>query len=207
MKLKVIIVCWLCSISFSASAGEAREQLDAFHKTMQTFEADFAQKLVSDKGEVRQQVSGKVYLQRPGLFRWDYSVPYEQMIMADRRKLTIYDADLEQVTIRAIDESISQTPAVILTSDSDLDENFYIFELDPKDGMQRVELAPRGEGSSFVRVKLGFRNSDLVFMDLEDSFGQNTIIHLTHIKRNQALPKDVFEFEIPEGVDVVGDLD
>lgn len=188
-------------------AGEARDQLDAFHLNMQTLQADFEQQLLSEKGELQQQVSGRVYLQRPGMFRWDYSAPYEQMIMADRRKLTIYDVDLEQVTIKAMDDALGQTPAVILSGDGELGESFHIFELAPKGAMQRVELTPRNNEGSFVRMELGFLDGELSVMTLQDTFGQNTIITLENVQRNKSLPKGIFEFEVPAGVDVVGDLD
>jgi len=188
-------------------AGEAREQLDNFYQNMHTLQADFDQKLISMKGEVQQQVSGKVYLQRPGMFRWDYSAPYEQMIMADRQKLTIYDVDLEQVTIRTIDQTLGQTPALVLSGEGDLDESFNIIELDPKDNRLWVALTPRNKEANFVRMELGFHNGELSQMALEDTFGQNTIITLDNIQRNKALPHGIFEFKAPAGVDVVGDLD
>jgi len=188
-------------------AGEARDQLDNFYKNMHTLQADFDQKLISVKGEVQQQVSGKVYLQRPGLFRWDYSAPYEQMIMADSQKLTIYDVDLEQVTIRTIDQTLGQTPAVVLSGEGDLDESFNIIELEPKDNRLWVALTPRNKEANFVRMKLGFHNSELSQMALEDTFGQNTIITLNNIQRNKVLPHGIFEFKAPAGVDVIGDLD
>ena len=134
---KIFIVLFVGATLFPlAWAGEARDQLNAFHQQMQTLQAHFEQQLVSDKGEIRQQVSGTVYIQRPGQFRWDYDPPYEQMIMADRHRLIIYDVDLEQVTVKKMDDALGQTPAVILSGDGDLEESFFIVELEPKQGLQ-----------------------------------------------------------------------
>ncbi len=209
MRLKTVLTSFfIVAISMAQPlwAGEARDVLDHFHAELETLQAHFEQKLINDKGEIQQQVEGEVYIQRPGLFRWDYSAPYEQMIMADRRKLMIFDADLEQLTIKEMDEALGQSPAVILSRDTDLDENFYIFELSPKDGLLRVELAPRNKEGSFNRMTLGFRGNVLARMVLEDSFGQLTIITLDHVEMNKKLPAGTFEFEPPEGTDVVGDL-
>ncbi len=190
-----------------AWAGEARDQLNAFHQQMQTLQAHFEQQLVSEKGEIRQQVSGTVYIQRPGRFRWDYDPPYEQMIMADRQRLIIYDVDLEQVMVKKMDEALGQTPAVILSGDGDLEESFFIVELEPKQGLQWVELTPRNKEGSFISMQLGFLDGELSVMALEDSFGQLTTITLSQVQRNKPLPAAIFEFEAPDGVDVVGDLD
>ncbi len=205
---KIFIVLFVGATLFPlAWAGEARDQLNAFHQQMQTLQAHFEQQLVSDKGEIRQQVSGTVYIQRPGQFRWDYDPPYEQMIMADRHRLIIYDVDLEQVTVKKMDDALGQTPAVILSGDGDLEESFFIVELEPKQGLQWVELKPRSKEGNFISMQLGFVDGELSVMALEDGFGQLTIITLSQVVRNRPLPADVFEFAAPEGVDVVGDLD
>ncbi len=205
---KIFIALFVSATLFPlAWAGEARDQLNAFHQQMQTLQAHFEQQLVSEKGEIRQQVSGTVYIQRPGQFRWNYAPPYEQMIMADRHQLIIYDVDLEQVMIKKMDEALGQTPAVILSGDGDLEESFFIVELEPKQGLQWVELTPRNKEGSFISMQLGFLNGELSVMALKDSFGQLTTITLSQVQRNKPLPPAIFEFEAPDGVDVVGDLD
>ncbi|MCF6219031.1 MAG: outer membrane lipoprotein chaperone LolA [Gammaproteobacteria bacterium] len=207
MKIIFITLLAVTPLFSTAWAGEARSQLDAFHQQVKTLQADFEQRLVSEKGEVRQHAFGKVYIQRPGQFRWNYHAPYEQMIMADHHKLTLYDVDLEQVTIKKIDDAFGQTPAVVLSGAGDLDESFNIIELEPHDGMQWVALLPRNKEGSFVRMQLGFLEGELSVMMLQDSFNQLTTITLSNVVRNKPLPAAIFEFEVPEGVDVVGDLD
>ena len=207
MKLKqLFLLLALTPLALPVWAGTALDQLNDFHNHMQTLQADFEQQLINDKGQTQQQVSGKVYIQRPGQFRWDYRAPYEQLIMGDPHRLIIYDVDLEQVTVKAIDEALGQTPAVILSGNSDLAENFYITELEPSEGLQRIELSPRSNEGSFVRMELGFRDAELHRVELLDGFGQLTVITLQQVQRNQPLPADIFSFEPPEGVDVVGDL-
>ena len=208
MKLKSILLLLLLILSAPTLwAGEALDQLNHFHTEMQTLQADFEQQLISEKGETQQHVMGQVYIQRPGNFRWDYSAPYEQMIMGSKQRLLIYDVDLEQVMVKTMDETLGQTPAVVLSGDGVLAENFHIVELEPKDGLQRVELSPRGNDGSFVRMELAFRGGELSRLELLDGFAQLTVITLTKVKRNQALPEGIFSFDPPAGVDVVGDLD
>jgi hypothetical protein len=47
--------------------------------------------------------AGKLYLQKPGRFRWDYSEPSEQLILADGKQIWFYDKDLQQANVRNMD--------------------------------------------------------------------------------------------------------
>lgn len=64
--------------------------------------------------------SGSFEFQRPGKFRFNYTKPFEQLIVADGKTLWLYDADLNQVTERAQAQVLGSTPAAILTSATDL---------------------------------------------------------------------------------------
>lgn len=208
MKIRQsLFALMLMTLAAPLLAGSAIDQLNSFHQQMQTLQADFSQQLISEKGEVQQQVAGKVYIQRPGKFRWDYHSPYEQLIMGDPQRLIIYDVDLEQVTVKKLDEALGQTPAVILSGNSDLAANFHIIELADKGELKRVELSPRSNEGSFTRMELGFKNGELSRLELLDSFGQLTVITLQQTIRNGPLPDNIFDFTPPEGVDVVGDLE
>ena len=50
--------------------------------------------------------AGKLYLQKPGKFRWDYSQPSEQLILADGKQIWFYDKDLQQANVRDMDASL-----------------------------------------------------------------------------------------------------
>ena len=59
--------------------------------------------------------AGRLYLQKPGKFRWDYSEPSEQLILADGKQIWFYDKDLQQANVRNMDASLANTPAVLLS--------------------------------------------------------------------------------------------
>ena len=62
-------------------------------------------------GQTIDEASGTLAISRPDRFRWDYRKPYQQVIVADGTRIWIYDSDLEQVTVRKLDETLSATPA------------------------------------------------------------------------------------------------
>ena len=90
----------LCATSTFA-AETARARLDAFAKDLRSVSAHFEQQAFDPKGGAGKTSRGELALKAPRQFRWDTVAPYAQLIVADGEKVWIYDADLEQVTVRA----------------------------------------------------------------------------------------------------------
>lgn len=194
----------LCLSPGLVSAG-ALERLQSFHREVQNFEAKFEQQVVGPENEVLQQSGGDVWLQRPDRFRWDYRQPYPQLIVGDGSRVWIYDSELEQVTVKALDRAVGSAPALVLSGGRDLKESFELRELPPRDGLQWVELTPVAAEADFQRVEVGFGEA-LQRMVLHDNFGQTTRIRFREVRLNQRLKPGLFRFEVPDGADVVGDL-
>lgn len=187
----------------TAAAGEGRARLQAYLDEVRTWRAEFEQTVRDEAGKMLERARGEVYVARPGRFRWDYTSPYAQSIVADGDTVWVYDADLEQVTRRPLDADAGGTPALLLGKDVDLDARFEVAELGRRGAMLWVELAPRGEDEPYERIRVGFEGETLAAMDLADSLGQHTLIKFSDVRRNPPLDPSLFRFTPPPGVDVV----
>ena len=190
-------------VNVTVHAGEGQKLLDSFYKEVKSIRADFLQVLLDDNGEIIQESSGKVVIQRPDKFRWDYKEPFPQQIIADGKKFWIYDSELEQVTVRSADQAVTDTPALILSGKKGLDENFIIKEEGKHKTLVWIALLPKTSDTDFMKIRMAF-DPELAAMELEDHFGQITRILFTKVERNPKLDSKLFEFVVPEGVDVVG---
>ena len=148
--------------------------------------------------------AGKLYLQKPGKFRWDYSEPSEQLILADGKQIWFYDKDLQQANVRDMDASLANTPAVLLSGGGSLSSQFDVTALPPSDGLEWYQLIPKHPDTDFQLVRIGFRNGELASMFLADKLNQVTQLTFTNPKRNAKLAPDLFTFVPPPGVDVIG---
>jgi outer membrane lipoprotein carrier protein len=187
------------------AAEDGRAQLERFLRDASSLSATFDQSLFDERGELLEQSSGTVYLKRPGRFRWDYTEPYQQSIITDGATLWFYDKDLAQVTVAELNAS-EDSPAVLLGAAVDLDSNYEVTELPAEQDVMWVELMPRREASEenqYSSIRLGLRDAQLVSMDMRDNFGQRTLIEFGQARSAVALDDSLFEFEPPEGVDVV----
>jgi len=188
-----------------ADAGVATERLQAFFNEVQSLQGDFTQTVYDQQMNVKDNAQGAFALRRPGKFHWNYEKPYRQLIVANGEKVWIYDSELQQVTVKKLDEAAGSTPAQLLSSSESLERNFTIDEIGVDQGLEWVELTPRDKDTSFEQVKLGFDQRDLRVMELKDSFGQTTRLEFSHLLHNPRLAASLFEFTPPRGVDVVGD--
>ncbi|MCK5395136.1 MAG: outer membrane lipoprotein chaperone LolA [Gammaproteobacteria bacterium] len=197
----------LVSVNTFADAkktSKGEEYLEAFLAETQTLEANFEQTLRTHEGEVLQQTEGKFFLDRPGKFRWNYKTPYEQIIVSDGVRIWIYDVDLQQVTVQKQTEGLPATPMALLEDSSTLHQNFNVSPLDEQAGVYRLRLLSKTKESDFGEIVIGLDSKGLRFMQLHDQFEQVTDIVFSDISTNSKLPKDIFEFTPPEGVDVFG---
>lgn len=179
------------------------QSLKAFFQNTGSMRASFHQTVVDNLGRKVQVVTGGMQLQRPGRFRWDYNKPYVQLIVGDGSKVWLFDPELNQVTVRALDKVLGSSPAALLAGSKDIDKAFDLRSVDRQDQLDWVEATPKEKESGFERVMLGFRDETLQKMELHDSFGQVTVIEFSAQERNPRLNPQDFRFVPPDGADVL----
>ena len=202
-KMRWLIAALLSVNSLIAIAEDAPvKQLKAFLGSAKSITADFKQVLINEAGDPLQTSHGLFYLQRPGKFRWDYTKPFQQQIISTSGKVWFYDTDLEQVTVKKLDESVGSTPALLLSGDVPLEDNYNIEQQGSEGNMQWVKLVPKSQDSTFKYVLIGLEKGVVSGMQLNDNFGQLTRIYFSNLKVNQPVEANLFEFVAPKGVDV-----
>jgi outer membrane lipoprotein carrier protein len=192
-------------------AAQAMEQappaLRQFLDTAQTFRAEFSQEVFDARGRSVESSSGDVVMQRPGRFRWDYTTPYARTIVADGERLWLYEADLEQVTVRRLSAGLGDTPAALLTGRDDFLKRFNVERTFEADGLAWTVLRPVSSDTDFAELRLGFRDQLLLALELDDRLGQRTRIDFQSPRVNTAVPADTFRFTPPPGADVIDDTE
>lgn len=202
--MRLWFLLFALALTGAAHAGGI-DRLKAFIAGARTAQADFVQTVSDKDGRVTQQASGKMAFSRPGKFRWDYNAPYAQVIVGDGAKLWLYDADLDQVTVKPLNAMIAGTPAALLAGDDAIEKYFSLKNAGVSDGLEWLEATPRNRDTTFERIRMGFKGDTLVQMELFDQFGQHTTLKLTHFMRNPPIAPSYFKFTPPKGADVIGE--
>jgi len=197
----LIIVC-LLSCSALVARADALDTLREFVRDVKTGRASFTQTVTSADGAKKRSSSGSFEFARPNRFRFHYAKPFEQLIVSDGQKVWIYDADLNQVTVRQLTQALGATPAALLAGAS-LEQEFELAAQPSKDGIDWVQATPRQKDGAFQSMRIGFRGKELAVVEILDSFGQRSVLQFSQYAANVALPEQSFRFVPPPGADVI----
>lgn len=185
------------------AANDAAAHLTKVLSGVSSMQASFAQQTLDAKGRAQAVLSGKMSVKRPGLFRWEVVKPSAQLIISGGSVLWIYDPELEQATRQKLDTQVGNTPALLLSADPRKLNAAFVISEEQGAGTQIFVLKPRGKDALFDHLRVYFRGSELLRMELADALGQTTDIRFTDIRVNPALAAALFEFTPPKGVDVI----
>ncbi len=200
---------WMLAAAALGLAGAARaggmDRLNEFMGATLAATGEFEQRVYNRDRKLVQESRGTLAFQRPGRFRWTYSKPYPQVIVGDGARVWVYDEDLNQVTVRKLDQALGATPAALLAGANEALKAFALRDEGTRDGLEWVEAVPRDKDSTFERIRMGFGVAGLARMELSDNFGQTTELRFRALQRNPRVDPALFRFTPPKGADVVGD--
>ena len=183
-------------------AAGARD-LSRFFAQVQTLKARFTQVVRDRHGALVSRGQGRLWLKRPGQFRWDYKTPYREQIVGHGSGVWIYDPGLAQATRYSLNQALGRTPALLLAGRGHLSRLFIVQHLPMRDGLTWIELKPRGAGQGFRWIRIGYKALRIERIVLRDALDQTTAIDLRDSRLNTALPASLFRFQPPPHTAIV----
>lgn len=190
------------AIGASGAWADATDELSQLLQPLESLSGKFRQTLTDERGEVLQKSSGDFSVQRPGKLRWKTGEPFPQLLVTNNKQLWLYDPDLEQVTIRPVDDRIKETPALLLGGK--VKEIRSSFNVSSEKGA--YHLTPKRAEAPFKTMEIRFGDDGMPSaMTVRDSMGQITEIEFSGMTANPELSAAIFNFEPPAGTDVIKD--
>jgi outer membrane lipoprotein carrier protein len=200
---------------FLIAAATPEELSDKMQKQLQAasdFSADFTHThfAAARKGKARSE-SGKVFLKKPGLMRWDYDKPAVKYFVIDGERLWFYKPEESQVIVNdKFKEADISAGLSFLWTEKSLRDAFDVRHFTGPD--------PQGEKVPPDAIKLTPKKADANVKDIvfylaadgmvqkamsKDHLGNINVLALSGVKLNQGLKKDAFLFVPPDGVKVI----
>jgi outer membrane lipoprotein carrier protein len=192
----------LALLAASMAHADAVGTLREFVRDAKTGTALFSQTVISPDGAKKKTSSGNFEFSRPNRFRFMYTKPFEQAIVADGQKVWIYDADLNQASSRKMTQALGATPAALLAG-GNLEKDFELKALPDRDGLSWVQALPKIKESGFESIQIGFKEKTLAAINIVDSFGQRSNLLFSELVTNGTVNPEHFRFTPPKGADVI----
>jgi outer membrane lipoprotein carrier protein len=197
------VLAWILVAGLSEAAAESR--VEQYFRDLRSLRAEFVQEVFDANLRPTETSSGRMVMQRPGRFRWDYDKPFTQVIVADGVRLWHYDKELQQVTVRQLSAALGSTPLALLSGAAPIEDAFIVGPASTRDGLQWYALRPKDEQAEFRLLRVAFKGDVLRSIELEDAFDQRTRLSFSRLERNVPIDPSLLRFVPPAGVDVVGD--
>ncbi len=174
-------------------------------------QARFVQSRLSRLGSVMTTVEGNLYISTPGRMRWEYPANGQLLVAGGPgRETYLYLPEDNQVQVMRSDlANTSEMPILYLTGRGNLRRDFDIQVVEwgapLARGNVQLELRPRRSGATFERLILEVDPLQAAITRLVtyDNL-RNTLDYQFHdVQFDPGLSDELFEFEIPEGADVI----
>jgi outer membrane lipoprotein carrier protein len=211
-RILCLVSCILFLISQTALLAvdlpEVLAGLQRRYASVETVKGDF-QQTYRAPGIAREE-SGVFWLKKPGLMRWEYRSPEEQVFVADGRQSYLYVPRDRQVTIQPFTAAdLRSTPLDFLLGSGEVNRSFqssWETAFKPKfEGTLMIRLTPNRKDAefSFLVLELDMRTYDLRRISIRDPGGSTSEFILTNTTANTKMDTKLFQFKTPKGVEEI----
>lgn len=213
--MKKLMIASALSLAAVGAWADGLQDLEKFLREVGSGKSSFTQVVTSPKRSTeavaRSKTStGSFEFLRPNRFRFEYTKPFEQTIVADGQTLWLYDVDLNQVTARKLTQVLNGTPAAVIAAAADikaLQADFTLVAQPDRDGLEWVRATPKTKDGQVQSISVGFKStnkgSELAVLEILDSFGQRSVMRFSQFEVNPTLGAASFQFKPPAGADVI----
>ena len=189
----------LLTILFAPLAALASpvDDLRALTKDLRALSGEFTQQTLDAAGKPTKTLSGSFSIAKGGKFRFDYVKPYKQVLVSDGAKFSTYDADLAQMTVRKLDQSLAATPLAVLSGSTPIDSVFTLASAAEAEGLQWVSTTAKQADTAVTDLRFGLSGGALKALTWTDLYGKRTMMKFGTLTRNGTVNENVFAFTPP----------
>ena len=225
MKFKATLILFICFFFSQAVLGQdSSQQLnftppvsglspdDIIQKVESRyagsgFSAFFFQASTIKAMEITDSASGKAFFKRPDKMRWEYETPDRQTIITNGNTLWIYRPEDNQVMVGKAPSFFEDGKGFSFLSDMEsVKKKFYILlEKKVEDDTHVLKLLPREKtfDVSVIYLFVSTKTFEVVKIVTYNSYEDETRIEFKDIQFKRKLDESLFNFNIPEGVEVL----
>jgi len=196
----------------AAQAAQVAATVQSFYDQTKDLSAHFQQTYFNKIYSRTERSQGQVVFKKPGKMRWDYEKPNGKVIVADGKKLLVYEPGQEgepnQILEQQMGNAQLSNAMAFLMGTGRLADDFSFRELDPTHkqypGGAVLELQPRKPTPHYARivfyVSFDPQTRGLVQrIVIIDHNGNRNRFDFSKLKFNGQVPDSRFQFKPPAG--------
>lgn len=199
-----------CGEAWGWTAEEIAKGIQERYSQIRDLQADFHQETALPLMDRVKEAKGRIYLKIPGKMRWDYLEGQTKSVIINEKTLWFYQPNENQVTVTDLTRvPNAESLLTFLTGMGDLTRDFHLVPSpsiqETREGYVMIHLRPTEEGVQWTHLQLMVdpKTFQVVQTAFEGVQGDRTVIRYSRIRTDVGLPDELFEFQIPEGAEVL----
>ncbi len=226
LSISVMLLA-LAAPGYGADLAAVITTLEGGYNALNDVQADFSQRTAIASVKREERGRGELFIKKvaggQAMFRFDYTKPRQQII-SNGKTVWYYLPDNNQVMVSDARKLFTEGNNIALnylTGMGHISRDFTIsFAKEGRDrkGNYVLDLVPKKPNQVMTRLRFvvaasaveEFQKSGkplalfpIVSSEMEDPFGNRTIIEFSRVRINQGMGNDRFAFKIPKGVEVI----
>ncbi|UDG80913.1 Outer-membrane lipoprotein carrier protein [Candidatus Hartigia pinicola] len=125
MKNIILLFIFTVILDVNSVLANASQELQNRLNKIKSFHSSFLQKVISPEGDIIQEGSGELWLQRPNRFHWKMISPDQNILVSNGKILWFYSPFVNQVTVTNLSDATQDTPFLLITRNNPLDWEQY----------------------------------------------------------------------------------
>lgn len=212
-RLLRILCCAFLAIGLFTPGASAADtaatvnRMQTAYAGMQSFRAEFTQRLLQRESGVTEERHGVILFQKPLHVRWETAAPHAELLMVTDREIWNYlpDEELAYRYSRALAED-SRSLIQVITGQSALSRDFDVeSSQSAEDGnLIHLLLYPKDPTTELTEAQIWLDPSTSLIrrVMVMDFYGNTNTIELKNLKPDVAVSAGDFQFTPPAGTEV-----
>nr|WP_294514232.1 outer membrane lipoprotein carrier protein LolA [uncultured Bilophila sp.] len=215
MRFSALFACAVALLFLTAGASHAAApgitgEMQKKYEAMQSFTAEFTQRLVHQESGAEEVRKGTLAFQKPLRVRWETKAPHGELLVITDKEVWDYLPD-EELAYQYSPEVVRDSRSVIqvITGQTRLDTDFSV-EAEPDDnGLAVLRLYPKDPSPQLVEAILWVdKNTKLIRKaQILDFYGNTNEVTLTSLTPDAPIKAGTFQFTPPQGTTVENLMD
>lgn len=203
LLMAALLALALNTPALAAEPGKALlNKLKSSLSSIADFSADFTQTTTLEAAALDRAAHGKLTMKRGSKVRWEYLGEDPQTIICDGKTVWVHQVRDRTVIRRKFSELTPAAKAALdLLSGIDQVERYFAVSSCGPTCVSLKPLTPDPD-LALVNIETVPAGNTIKAVVTEDPVGNRTRIELTNFKTDNAVSDSLFDFVVPEGVDV-----
>ncbi len=190
---------------YPQSINQVLDNIQAFYESTQSIRAEFVQETIHPNGQ-KEVRTGRVWIKKPGLFRWEYLTPEKFIVISDGTNLYVYYPEEKRVFVYPTGKAISSQLALgFMSGRGDIRKDLRIESYNSlSDNLWELNFLPPSQENQVEKITLfvDLSTGEVKRFIVWHKTGEKVLVNFRKLEYNVNMSDKIFKFTPPKDAKV-----